>query len=75
LLRDDTAIVCDENGFAVSTCHGALASAALCAFDLLELEGRDLRREPIEKPLLARLLECYCPTDPRANWLSSLAAP
>jgi bifunctional non-homologous end joining protein LigD len=30
----------------------------LCAFDLLELDGRDLRREPIEerKQLLAKLL-------------------
>jgi ATP-dependent DNA ligase len=38
--------------------HGALASAALCAFDLLELDGQDLRREPIEerKRLLAKLL-------------------
>jgi ATP-dependent DNA ligase len=35
--------------------HGALASAVHCAFDLLELDGRDLRREPIEerKRLLA----------------------
>jgi bifunctional non-homologous end joining protein LigD len=43
----------------VSRCrHGALASAVHCAFDLLELDGRDLRREPIEKrrALLARLL-------------------
>jgi len=33
-------------------------SAVLCAFDLLELNGRDLRRRPIEerKSLLARLL-------------------
>jgi len=38
--------------------HGALASAVHCAFDLLELDGRDLRREPIEKrkALLAELL-------------------
>lgn len=38
--------------------HGALASAVHCAFDLLELDGRDLRREPIEKrkALLAKLL-------------------
>ena len=38
--------------------HGALASAVLCAFDLLELDGQDLRREPIEerKRLLAKLL-------------------
>jgi ATP-dependent DNA ligase len=39
--------------------HGALASAVLCAFDLLELDGRDLRREPIEKrkALLGKLLK------------------
>jgi hypothetical protein len=39
--------------------HGALASAVLCAFDLLELDRRDLRREPIEKrmALLAKLLK------------------
>jgi bifunctional non-homologous end joining protein LigD len=38
--------------------HGASASAVLCAFDLLELDGRDLRRRPIEerKGLLAKLL-------------------
>jgi ATP-dependent DNA ligase len=37
----------------------ALASAVLCAFDLLELDGRDLRREQIEKrkALLAKLLK------------------
>ena len=40
-------------------CHGALASAVLCAFDLLEFDGRNLRREPIEerKRLLAQLLK------------------
>jgi bifunctional non-homologous end joining protein LigD len=43
-LIDGEAIVCDENG--------------LCAFDLLELDGKDLRRRPIEerKGLLAKLL-------------------
>jgi bifunctional non-homologous end joining protein LigD len=60
-LIDGEAIVCDENGLAVFELirrHGALASAVLCAFDLLELDGRDLRREPIEerKALLAKLL-------------------
>src|SRR5215472_7368216 len=60
-LIDGEAIVCDENGLPVFDLirrHGALASAVLCAFDLLELEGRDLRREPIEKrkALLAKLL-------------------
>src|SRR5262249_8149547 len=60
-LIDGEAIVCDENGLAVFDLirrHGSLASAVLCAFDLLELDGRDLRREPIErrKELLAKLL-------------------
>jgi bifunctional non-homologous end joining protein LigD len=38
--------------------HGALASAVHCAFELLELDSKDLRREPIEKrkALLAELL-------------------
>src|SRR3974390_2043801 len=61
-LIDGETIVCDENGLAVFDLirrHGALASAVLCAFDLLELDGRDLRREPIEerKALLAKLLK------------------
>jgi bifunctional non-homologous end joining protein LigD len=61
-LIDGKAIVCDENGLVVFELirhHGALASAAHCAFDLLELDGRDLRREPIEKRkvLLAKLLK------------------
>src|SRR5215813_12711924 len=60
-LIDGEAIVCDKNGLAVLDLirrHGALASAVHCAFDLLELDGRDLRREPIEKrkALLAELL-------------------
>jgi bifunctional non-homologous end joining protein LigD len=61
-LIDGEAIVCDENGLAVIELirrHGALASAILCAFDLLELDGRDLRRELIEerKRLLSKLLK------------------
>jgi bifunctional non-homologous end joining protein LigD len=60
-LIDGEAIVCNDNGLAVFDLirrHGALASAVLCAFDLLELDGRDLRREPIEdrKRLLGKLL-------------------
>jgi bifunctional non-homologous end joining protein LigD len=60
-LIDGEAIVCDDNGLAVFDLihrHGALASAVLCAFDLLELDGRDLRREAIEdrKRLLGKLL-------------------
>ena len=58
---DGGAIVCDENGLAVFDLirgHGSKASAVLCAFDLLELDGKDLRRRPIEerKGLLAKLL-------------------
>ena len=60
-MIDGEAIVCDENGLAVFELirrHGALPSAVLCAFDLLELDGQDLRRQPIEerKRLLAKLL-------------------
>jgi bifunctional non-homologous end joining protein LigD len=38
--------------------YRTLASAMLCAFDLLELDGEDLRPKPIEerKALLAKLL-------------------
>jgi bifunctional non-homologous end joining protein LigD len=58
---DGEAIVCNENGLAVFELirgHGSKTSAVLCAFDLLELDGRDLRRRPIEerKTLLAKLL-------------------
>ncbi|MGC2077698.1 MAG: DNA ligase [Xanthobacteraceae bacterium] len=60
-LIDGEAIVCDKDGVAVFDLirrHGALASTVHCAFDLLELDGRDLRLEPIEerKRLLAKLL-------------------
>ena len=61
-LIDGEAIVTNSNGLAVFDLirgHGSKASAVLCAFDLLELDGKDLRREPIEnrKALLAKLLK------------------
>jgi bifunctional non-homologous end joining protein LigD len=61
-LIDGEAIVTDSDGLAVFDLirgHGSKASAVLCAFDLLELDGRDLRRGPIEKrkALLAKLLK------------------
>jgi len=61
-LIDGEAIVCDENGLAVFDLirgHGGKASAVLCAFDLLEVDGLDLRRQPIEtrKAALAKLLK------------------
>jgi bifunctional non-homologous end joining protein LigD len=60
-LIDGEAIVCDENGLAVFDFRrrGLIASAIYCAFDLLELDGWDLRRQPIErrKGELAKLLK------------------
>jgi ATP-dependent DNA ligase len=60
-LIDGEAVVCDVNGLAVFELirgHRTIARAVHCAFDLLELDGKDLRREPIEKRkvLLAKLL-------------------
>ena len=51
-LIDGEAIVCDEDGLAVFDLirrHGTVTNAEHCAFDLLELDGRDLRHETIEK--------------------------
>ena len=58
---DGEAIVCDDNGLAVFDLirgHGTNGRAILCAFDLLEVNGEDIRREPIEdrKRRLAGLL-------------------
>ena len=58
---DGEAIVCDANGLAVFDLLRRWRGddVVLCAFDLLELDGRDLRREPIEdrKAALAKLLQ------------------
>jgi ATP-dependent DNA ligase len=58
---DGEAIVCDDSGLAVFDLirrHGTHASAVHCAFDMLELDGEDMRRLPIEerKARLAKLL-------------------
>jgi bifunctional non-homologous end joining protein LigD len=55
------AVVCNERGLAVFDLLRGYrhdAAAVLCAFDLLELDGEDLRRTPIEerKRILAKLL-------------------
>jgi bifunctional non-homologous end joining protein LigD len=50
-LIDGEAIVTDQKGLAVFDLirgHRPSATAVLCAFDLIELDGEDLRREPIE---------------------------
>jgi bifunctional non-homologous end joining protein LigD len=58
---DGEAIVCDDSGLAVFDLirgHGRNGLAMLCAFDLLEVNGEDIRQEPIEdrKRRLAGLL-------------------
>jgi bifunctional non-homologous end joining protein LigD len=58
---DGEAIVCNDSGLAVFDLirdHATNARAILCAFDLLEVNGDDIRREPIEdrKRRLAGLL-------------------
>jgi bifunctional non-homologous end joining protein LigD len=48
---DAEALVCDDSGMAVFDLisgHGRNGSGILCAFDLLEVNGKDIRREPIE---------------------------
>jgi ATP-dependent DNA ligase len=58
---DGEAIVCDENGladFELARRQRTAVDAILCAFDLVELDGEDVRRMPIEerKRLLAKLM-------------------
>ena len=60
-LIDGEAIVTDDKGLAVFELIRRArngGAAVLCAFDLIELEGHDLRRAPIEhrKQKLARLV-------------------
>ena len=60
-LIDGEAIVTDDNGLAVFELvrrQRRGGAAVLCAFDLIELEGEDLRRAPIEhrKRKLAKLV-------------------
>jgi len=60
-LIDGEAVACDDNGLAVFEllrCKPAGQHVLLFAFDLLELDGRDLRPEPIEvrKATLASVL-------------------
>jgi bifunctional non-homologous end joining protein LigD len=61
-LVDGEAIVTDKNGLAsfdLLRAQRIHATAVLCAFDLLELDGEDLRAQPIEKRkrVLAKLLK------------------
>src|SRR5262249_2665665 len=61
-LIDGEAVVCDESGLAVFDLirgYRTHAGAVHVAFDLLELNGKDLRRQPVEirKHHLAKLLK------------------
>jgi bifunctional non-homologous end joining protein LigD len=65
-LIDGEAVACDDNGVAVFARLRRKPSGKhvfLCAFDLLELDGEDLRREPFEtrKATLASLLRGCLP--------------
>src|SRR6516165_8978278 len=65
-LIDGEAVCCDENGltvFAMLRYRERPAEIFLYAFDLLELDGQDLRREPLEtrKATLASLLRSCGP--------------
>ena len=60
-LIDGEVVCCDERGLAIFSTlrqRGNEARAFLYAFDLLELDGLDMRREPIEvrKATLASIL-------------------
>jgi bifunctional non-homologous end joining protein LigD len=65
-LIDGEAIVCDENGLAVFDFirnYRRGHAATLCAFDLVEVNGQDIRRQPIEnrKRLLKEILKSVHP--------------
>jgi bifunctional non-homologous end joining protein LigD len=65
-LIDGEAVVCDDNGLAVFERLRKVRQSPqvfLCAFDLLELDGKDLRGEPLEvrKATLASLLRARLP--------------
>jgi bifunctional non-homologous end joining protein LigD len=60
-LLDGEAVVTDDSGLAVFELirrHRHGAKAVLCAFDLIELDGQDLRHVPIEqrKDKLSKLI-------------------
>jgi bifunctional non-homologous end joining protein LigD len=66
LIDGGEAVVCDEDGRAVFERLRKVRRSRqvfLCAFDLLELDGKDLLREPLEvrKATLASLLRARLP--------------
>jgi hypothetical protein len=82
-LIDGEAVACDENGLAVFEQLRRKPSGKhvfLYAFDLLELDGQDLRREPLEtrKATLASLLRGSLRglrlNEPRPRWRERISA-
>jgi len=58
-LIDGEAVTCDDSGLAeFNALRGRRGDVHLCAFDLLEVDGRDLRNDPLadRRRLLARLV-------------------
>jgi len=65
---DSEAIACDHNGLAVFEMirwRRYDHAVTLCAFDLLELDGTDIRREPIEERKRLLLTNQEPPPGPR----------
>ena len=75
IIIDGEAVACDDNGIPnfdrLRYCHHD-DSVLLCAFDLLELDGDDLRREPLvtRKATLAS----SCPRHRRASCSMSISS-
>jgi bifunctional non-homologous end joining protein LigD len=63
-IVDGEAIVCNDKGLAVFGLirgHGTKATAVHCAFDLLELDGKELRRLAIESAKTRWPIFCAAP--------------
>jgi ATP-dependent DNA ligase len=75
-LIDGEAIVSDDSGLAVLNLLRSWPtnlSAVLCAFDLLELDGEDLRRSPIEMRK-AGLIQLHCASRTQASRSTSTSS-
>jgi bifunctional non-homologous end joining protein LigD len=73
---DGEAIVCDDGGLAVFELirsHRTNAAAVLCAFDLLEVNGEDVRHEPIRTASAGWPACCGCRTTVSPSMSTSAA--
>jgi len=79
-IIDGEAVACDDNGvasFDLVRHHRANGSIFLCAFDLIELNGDDLRRDPLEvrKATLASIVAKAGPGNGSMNISKATARP